>query len=763
MTYKYIGKGVAKVDGVSKVTGEAKFTGDLYFPNMLHAQVFHSKVAHAKVLKVDTSKALKLPGVVAVFTHDDVPKNKFTWTGHPYPDDTPLDSLILNEIVRFIGDPVAAVVAISEDVAKEALALIEVEYEELEHVLTMEAAMTSEIELHGGTRNIAGDTAYDIGDVRLAFNGADCIVEDEFKTQIVQHCPIENHVSIAIPEMSGRVTVHSATQSPFTVRRLLSNALGIPVGNIRVIKSFVGGGFGGKQDMCQEALNAFLALKTRRIVKLEYTREDDMVSTRTRHSMVFNLKTGLNKDGKIVARQLKLISNTGAYSGHGHSVVLNISSVFPVLYPCKNLSFEGTTYYTNLPIASAMRGYGIPQLTYAVESHMDNIAKKTHIDPIEFRLKNLCGKGYTGPKSGFTIESFGLKEVIDIGRIKSQWEKKRVEYSSDNTEGCIKKGLGMACFVYASCTTPHLSEISSAKVQMNEDGSAILFIGAADIGQGTDTIFAQVAAEELGIKIESIKVVAVDTDVCPFDLGAYASRQTYVGATAVKKAAIKCREQILEIASKEYGLPRHKLVISDGYICDEEHKQMAHISEITMKAIYEIGEGKLIHGVATNTPKTNAYSFGANFAEVEVDTKTGKVDVTKIWAIHDSGKIINPVLAEGQVYGGVLMGVAYGLYEEIHISDTGKVLNNNLLDYKIPTIKDAPPIEVIFVETEEPSSGYGEKSLGEPPILAAAPAIRNAIFNATALELNELPMNPQRILQKIREKIFIDTAKEGII
>ena len=762
MTYKYIGKGIAKVDGVAKVTGEAKFTGDLYFPNMLYAQVLHSTIAHAKILKIDASKALELPGVVAIFTHNDVPKNKFTWTGHPYPDDTPLDSLILNERVRFVGDPVAAVVATTVDIAKEALSLIEVEYEEIEAILSMAEAMTKETEIHDGTKNIAGDTAYEIGNVTLAFEEAACIIEDEFKTQIAQHCPIETHVSIAIPEANGRVTVHSATQSPFTVRRLLSNALGIPVGNIRVIKSFVGGGFGGKQDMCQEALNAFIALKTRRIVKLEYTREDDIVSTRTRHSMVLKLKTGLNKDGKIIARKLKVMSNTGAYSAHGHSVVLNISSVFPVLYPSMDLSFEGTTYYTNLPIASAMRGYGITQLTYAVESHMDNIAKKINIDPIEFRLKNLCEKGYTGPKSGFDIKSFGLKEILDIGKIKSQWEQKRAQYSSED-DGVIKKGLGVACFAYASCTTPHLTEISSAKVQMNEDGSALLYIGAADIGQGTDTIFAQIAAEELGINIETIKVIAVDTDICPFDLGAYASRQTYVGATAVKDAAIKCKEQILEIASKKYEIAKQKLKISDGYICDENHKPITHISEITMEAFYEIGEAKIIHGVASNSPKTNAYSFGANFVEVEVDTKTGKVEIKKIWAIHDSGKIINPVLAEGQVYGGVLMGVAYGLYEEIHISETGKVFNNNLLDYKIPTIKDVPPIEVIFVETEEPSSGYGEKALGEPPILATAPAIRNAILNATEVALNELPMNPQRVLQGIRGQSLIDQAKGEMI
>ncbi|KUO52732.1 MAG: hypothetical protein APF76_14115 [Desulfitibacter sp. BRH_c19] len=757
MTYTSVGKSISRLDGAAKVTGEAKFTGDLYFPNMLYAQVLYSTVAHAEIIKVDSSKALKLPGVKAIVTHKDVPKNKFTSTGHPYPDDTPLDSLILNEKVRYIGDPVAAIVAVSEDIAKEAVSLINVEYKELEPILSVEEAIMKNVEVHAQTDNIAGENSYEYGNVNLAFDKSDYVFEDEFKTQIVQHCPIETHVSIAIPESNERLTVYSSTQSPFTVRRLLSKALGMPIGKVRIVKPHVGGGFGSKQDMCQEALNAFLAIKTGKPVKLEITREDDMVSTRTRHSMSFKIKTGLNKEGKILARQLQATSNTGAYSAHGHSVLLNICSVFPVLYPASNLKFEGTTYYTNLPIASAMRGYGIPQLTYAVESHIDNIAKEMRLDPIVFRLKNLCGLGYTNPVSHVKIESFGLKDIIELGKVKSGWDKKRTDYLSTNSYGNIKKGIGMACFAYASCTAPELSETSGAVVKMNEDGSAVLSIGAADIGQGTDTIFAQIVAEELGISIDTIKVIAVDTDTCPFDLGAYASRQTYVGASAVKKAASHCRKQVLEIASKKYGFSTQKLKILKGYIYTDSNKQLGPISEVAMEAFYKIGDSKTIYGEASNSPKTNAYSFGANFVEVEVDTTTGTVKINKIWAIHDSGKIINPLLAEGQVYGGVLMGVAYGLYEEMQVNTmTGKVYNNNLLDYKIPTIKDVPPIEVIFVETEEPSSAYGEKSLGEPPVLPTAPAIRNAILNATGLELNQLPMTPQRVLQGIKHQTSIE-------
>jgi len=751
--YKYIGKNVSKVDGFAKVTGEAKYVGDLFFPGMLYGKILYSQVAHAEITGIDVSKAVKLPGVKVVLTYEDAPKNKYTPTGHPYPDDTPLDMLILSKRVRYVGEPVAAVAAVTEEIAKEAAALIEVEYKELPRILTIEEAQARKIEIHEGTKNIAGQTSYEIGRLNEGFNQSDYVFDDKFETQIVQHCSLETHVSIVTYELDGSLVVYSSTQIPFTLRRLLSNSLQIPVGKIKVVKPFVGGGFGSKQDMCQEAINALLAIKARKPVKLEFDREEDMVSSRTRHSMSLEVKTGVTKEGKILARQLKVCSNTGAYSSQGHAVTLNISSVFPVLYPAPNLGFEGTTYYTNLPVAGAMRGYGIPQLTFAVEAHMDNIANKLNLDPIKFRLLNMCQKGYINPTNGVCLESFALPDIIELGRGLSKWHEKRVEETREVDES-VRRGTGMACFAYASCTTPDLCEVAGAKIRIVEDGRVILLIGAADIGQGSDTVFAQIVAEELGISMESIKVIGVDTDVCPMDLGAYASRQTYVGGLAVKEAAVKCREKLLDMACKQFSVPIENLECDNGFIIDKFSKEtIAGISELSLMSCYNKEKPFEISEEVYNSPKTNAYSFGVNFAEVEVNMKTGEVEVKGIWAIHDSGKIMNPTLAQGQVFGGVCMGIAYALLEElIYDSNTGRILNNNLLDYKIPTIMDVPPIHITFVETEEPSSAYGVKSLGEPPILSTAPAVRNAILNATGIGLNSLPMNPQRVLKAIKEK-----------
>ena len=752
MTYQYIGQNVPRLDAQAKVTGAAHYVGDLTMPGMLYGKILRSPFPHASIKHIDVSRARQLPGVKAVLTYLDVPQNPYAPTGHPYPDDTPPDTLILGSKVRYVGDPVAALAAESPLIAAEALSLIEVDYEELPAVFTPEDALREGApEIHAGSGNLLGRTGYEHGDVDQAFAQADFVFEDEFSTQIVTHCPIENHVSLAYLEPDGRLTVHSATQIPHTLRRILAKALGMPIGRIRVLKTLVGGGFGGKQDVCQEPLNAVLAIATHRPVLLEFSREEDIVGTRTRHAASIRLRTALTAEGRVVGREMQVVANSGAYSSHGHCVSLNMGSQFAVLYPAPNIRFNAITTYTNIPIAGAMRGYGIPQLTFAVESHMDNIAKALQRDPIELRRQNLCQVGDQDPVTHIKVKSCEIRRCLEQGEQLSNWQQNRQDET--RKQGRKKKGLGVACFSYASCTWPEQVETAGARIQINEDSSATLFIGSADIGQGSDTVMAQIAAEELGIPIETIYVKAVDTDVCPLDLGAYASRQVYVSGAAVRKAAGACKQSLLQAAAGISGRDKEDLDIRRGRVVRKETgEDLGALADITMQTYYDLKQPTGIGHEAFYTPDDNALSFGATFAEVAVDTVTGKIDLLKIWAVHDSGRIINPQLAEGQVHGGVAMGAAYALSEQILIdSRTGKVLNDNLLDYKVPTIMDIPEITALFVDSAEPSGVFGAKSLGEPPLIPVAPAIRNAVLDALGIGFNELPLTPEKISRRLWE------------
>jgi xanthine dehydrogenase molybdenum-binding subunit len=750
--YQYVGKSVVRTDGVPKITGKAKYVGDLKVPDMLHGKILWSSYAHANIKSIDTSKAKELPGVQAVITWEDVERVPYCPAGHPYPDDSPLDTYVLDNKVRFMGDPVAAVAAESVEIAEAALKLIKVEYEELPPILSIEAALQENSpEIHKGSGNLAGQNSFLFGDVEKGFEEAALVVEDELITPIVYHCPMENHVSLTYFDDDMRLVIHSATQVPFHLRRICAKALNLPIGKIRVIKTYVGGGFGGKEDVAQEPINAVLTQKTGKPVLMEFTREEDVSATLTRHSMKIKVKSGLDSKGKFIARKMEVLSNTGAYAAHGHNVVYSMSARFVELYPTPNIAFEGKSVYTNMPIASAMRSYGIAQYNFAMEAHMDNIAKKMNIDPIELRRKNMCKLGDRDQLAVGEIQSCGLEECIAIGEKLSDWKNKR--NTDTPSDEIIKRGLGIAIFSYPSGTVPHNEEMDGARITLNEDGSATLFIATAEIGQGNDTAMAQIAAEEMGIPIGNIKVIAVDTDLCPIGFGAYASRQLYVGGMAVKKVAVKCREALLGVASRMLEVPAVELYIRENIVYKRQTDEaMLTIEEVAMKAFYDKENPTPISFEEYHVETQCALAFGAVVADVEVDTGTGRVEVKKIWATHDSGKIVNPRLAEGQVYGGVSMGLGFGLMEQLLVDKkTGRTLNDNLLNYKIATTLDMPPVVVNFVETIDPTSAYGNKALGEPPVVSVAPAIRNAVLNAVGVEYSEIPLTPERVLMKLKE------------
>jgi len=759
MANEVVGKSVPRLDAVAKVTGKAKFTGDFFERDMLAGKILRSPHAHAVVKKIDVSKAKAVPGVKVVLTYKDVSQKPYATAGHPYALDPGRrdmeDHTVLTNKARFVGDAIAAVVATNELAAQEALKLIDVEYEVLEPLLTPEAAMREGAPLihEGCERNILSARGYEIGDVEQAFKEADHILEGVYETGIVQHCQLENHISYAYVDTDGRIVIVSSTQIPHIVRRVVAQALDIPWGRVRVIKPYIGGGFGSKQDVILEPLNAAMTLAVGgRPVKLELSREECMIATRTRHAVKFKIKSAVSKDGKLTAMHISAVYNTGAYASHGHSIAMAGGTKFRVLYPMKALKFEPVTVYTNLPVAGAMRGYGSPQLTFTLESHLEDIARKLNIDPIDFRKKNQVSVGYADPLNGNKVLTCGIVECISKGKELIKWDEKKELYK--NQTGSKRRGLGMACFSYASGTFPANLEIAGARIALNQDGSVQLQIGATEIGQGSDTVFAQMTAEVLGISVEMVHVISTqDTDISPFDPGAYASRQTYVTGMAVKKAALEVKEKILDFAQGMHDIPADALDIKDANIIYKHSGEVVMpLYEVALSSYYDTVSARPITSDVSNNARVNAFSFGVTFAEVEVDISTGKIEVLEIYNVHDSGKIINPQLAEGQVHGGVGMGLGYALSEQMLFDEkTGKPLNNNLLDYKLPTIMDIPDMGVAFVDTDDPTGPFGSKSLGEPPVLSPAPAIRNAVLDATGVAFNKLPMNPQRVYEKFKE------------
>ncbi len=759
MSYTTIGKSVQRVDAVAKVTGKAKFTADLCDKDMLVGKVLRSPYAHAVIKHIDVAKAAALPGVLAVLTHKDVPQVKFATAGHPYSLDPghrdKEDRLILTDKARFVGDAIAAVVATDELIGEKALKLIEVEYEVLPALITPEAAMREGAPLiHADCeRNILADRGYSFGDLAEAFRQSDYVLEGEYETQPVQHCHLENQVSYAYVDGEGRVVITTSTQIPHIVRRIVGQALGIPWGKVRVIKPYVGGGFGNKQDVCIEPLNAAMTLAVGgRPVKLELSREECMIDTRTRHAFKFSIKTGVSHDGTINGIYIKAISNTGAYASHGHSIASSGGGKFRYLYPVKALTYEPVTVYTNLPVAGAMRGYGTPQIFFAYESHLDEIAAKLGMDPIELRQKNFVQTGHVDQLSKNKILSCGIRECVAKGQELIRWAEKKQLYRRQT--GDKRRGVGMACFSYSSGTHPVGLELAGARIVMNQDASVQLQVGATEIGQGSDTVFAQMVGEVLGLPVDMVHVISTqDTDVTPFDTGSYASRQTYVTGMAVKKAAEEVKAKLLDFVWGMTDIPSQALELKgQNVVYKHNGEKVIPLAQVAMQTYYDSAFAQPITSDTTNNARVNAIPFGVTFAEVEVDVKTGKIEVLEIYNVHDSGKIVNPLLAEGQVHGGVSMGIGYALSEQLlYDEQTGKTLNNNLLDYKLPTILDTPDIGVAFVETDEPTGAFGVKALGEPPVISPAPAIRNAVLDATGVAFNRLPMNPQRVFEKFKQ------------
>ena len=757
----YVGKKVTRVDAYDKVIGRTRYTDDLCDKSAYIARVLHSTIAHGRVVSIDTSEAEKIPGVVKVFTCFDVKeKHYFPTAGHPWSTDPGhqdvADRLVLTEEVRFYGDDIGAVVAEDEVSAAQAIRAIKVEYEEYPFVLDVQEAMKEGApQIHKEyPNNILKHTAIRKGNYEEAVKEPGLTkIEGWYDTPTVQHCHIENFICYA--EMEGdRITVTASTQIPHIVRRIVGQALGIEWGRVRIIKPYIGGGFGNKQDALYEPLCAWLCMQLGgHLVKLDIPREDTFVSNRVRHAIRSHIISWVRPDGSYAARKLEAFSDQGAYASHGHSIVAKGAGAFPQLYPCENVEVDVYTVFTNKSVAGAMRGYGIPQAMWAVECHTEDVAAKMGMDPIDFRRKNLMPVGYVDAFSQNELYDDTFNQCLDKAMEAIDYRRKFKEYQ--NQTGDIRRGIGVSVFWYNTAVWPISLETSSCRMVLNQDGSLQVQLGETEIGQGADTVYTQMTADVLGVPLKDVHVVSCqDTDVTPFGTGAYASRQTYTAGYSIRQTALLLKERILKYAHELTRMPEYNLDIVEGNIVrTTDGRILMSLGELSTEALYSLTNSQHLSAESTSQIKSNAYSFGCTIAEAEVDIPMCKVKLIDIVNAHDAGTLINPALAEAQVHGGMSMGIGYGMSERLIFDEkTGRALNNNLLDYKLSTFMDHPRLKAVFVENAEPTSAFGTKALGEPPACSVAPAIRNAVYQATGVGVNEAPVNPHNLFRRFTEE-----------
>lgn len=779
--FERIGKPDRKVDAVKLAQGKPAFTMDVELRGMLVGKILHSPVAHARIKSIDTTAAKALKGVHAVLTWKDLPRVVYSTAGQSDPIPGPLDMFSLDNKVRYVGDRVAFVAAETDEIADKALKLIKVEYEELPALLDSSLSMAQGAPiLHDEPeyvnfadsepdKNLAACIRIDVGDVDAGFKEADQIFEADYEVPKVQQAHIEPHETVSYWDEDDRLVIRTSTQVPFHVRRILAPVLGLPVKRIRVIKPRIGGGFGGKQEVLIEDVAAHLTIATKRPVRVSYTREQEFIAARSRHPMKVHMKTGVKKDGTITANEMYTLSDTGAYGCHALTVTGNTGQKSMALYvgdgkyrKDPNIRFYADIVYTNTPPAGAYRGYGVPQGYWPVERHMERIARALNLDPIEFRLKNALRSEELQPFSRSwsegreprpeIVHTVGLQECVEMGKKAIEWDKKfkNEKWSSVPGKPYLRRGIGVA-MVMQGTAIPYL-DMGGATIKINDDGSFNLLAGATDLGTGSDTILAQMAAEVLGVPIDDMLVYSSDTDFTPFDKGAYASSTTYISGTAVIKAAEQAAERIKiraarmlsddkrKVLAEEISLHDSKAVAGDG--------RSVTLQEVAYNALHHEDQEQIM-GHASYVSPSSPPPFAAQFAEVTVDIETGRLVVDKLVMAVDGGKIVNPVTASGQIEGGMTQALGYAVCEEMVYDEKGRAREKDLQDYHIFRADEMPELKTIFVETYEPTHPFGAKAVAEIPLDGVAPAVGNAILDACGADLFKNPATPERILNAL--------------
>jgi CO/xanthine dehydrogenase Mo-binding subunit len=752
--FTVVGKDVPFVDAREMTRGRVLYTADVKLPGMLEAGVLRSPYPHAKILRIDTSAAESLPGVKAVITGTRVPNVKY---GGQVDDET----VLAIDKARHSGEEVAAVAAVNQDLVDEALSLIKIEYQQLPFVMDAEEALAPSAPVihENKPNNILQRFTIDRGDVQEGFRKSDLIVEGSYSTQIIHPSYMEPIASLANYESGGTLTIWLASQEPFTARQRYSRVLRIPESKIRILNPYVGGGFGGKVDSADKCglISSILSMKTGRPVRLVLKREEELYgATRTRHAAKIYLKMGVKRDGTLLAKEAKIIANTGAYASRGPTVISNMATRWDCLYRFRYVRNDSYLVYTNATPAGAVRGLGSAQPHFAGESIIDEIAEKLNMDPLEFRLLNATRQGDT-TIHGWKMATCGLTECLQKAANEVSWNLKR-DISKSSSE-VKRRGIGVACGVHVSgARTAGRDELSTVRVAINRDGTVSVVTGQADIGSGQNTVFTIIAAEVFGLSPDQVAVARVDTSLSPYTRGTTSSRGTVITGNAVRLAAENAKRQLIETASKMLGIPPKELTLKNGQIFAPSSKNVS-ISEV---AKFAINHGSPIVGAATYDPPTEGrslknqlygnisvnYPFAAHIAEVEVDTETGQVKLLSYVAAHDIGRAISPTGVEGQIEGGVAQGLGYALMEQI-VHENGVVANSSLLDYKLPAPGDLPPVKSILIETEDPEGPFGAKSIGELAIVPVAAAVANAIRNATGIKPARLPITPEFLYQEI--------------
>jgi len=757
---KVVGKAIPKIDGLAITTGKPVYTEDLVVRDALVVKILRSPYAFARIKSIDVSKAQQLDGVECVLTYKDVPDARFTLAGQTYPEPSPYDRLILDQTLRYVGDEVAIIAAVDEKTALKAVKLIKVEYEILEPVLDFEKAGESGIIIHpeddvhcnfdigmDKDKNLVSRQYTEMGNVEEELKKCEIVVEETYYTQAQAQAMMETHRSFTYQDHLSRIVVVSSTQIPFHVRRMLSIALKIPSTKIRVIKPRIGGGFGAKQTACTEIFPALVTMKTGKPAIIVYDRTETFSCSTSRHPMKVTVKMGADKEGFIRAIDIQGISDTGAYGEHASTVFSLVGDkTLPLYNKTRAVRFMGDVVYTNKTPAGALRGYGATQGTFAVESTINKLAEKLNMDPSQLRLMNLIKEGENSLYHyEHMLGSSTLHKCIETGKRMIGWDEK---YPRREMGGSKVRGLGMSVTMQGSGIAG--IDTASAEVRLNDDGNYTLLIGSTDMGTGSDTILAQMAAEILETSVANVTVNAADTDTSPFDPGSYASSTTYVTGMAVVKASEELKEKILESGALLLGVPAENAEFSGDKVKVVNKDEFISIKKIAEKMVVAKWKHQL-SGFATFGSPVSPPPFIAGFAEVEVDMDTGKVQLIDFVAVADCGTVINPSLARTQVEGGIYMGIGLALYEDVRYDYKGRLQTNTFMQYKLPTRRDLGKIRVAFEESYEPTGPFGAKSIGEVVVNTPAPAIMDAVYNATGVRITKLPITPEKIYMGLKK------------
>jgi xanthine dehydrogenase molybdenum-binding subunit len=752
---KFVGQRIPKKDAPSKATGEAIYIQDMKVPGMLYGKILYSRHPHAKILKMDATRALALPGVKAVLTGSDVPNNfKFGFLK----DNPPLKT----GKVLSTRDEIAAVAAISPEVAEEALDLIDVEYEELPGIFDpLEAMKEGAALVHEEFKSNVLKMPWKFvhGDVEAAKKESAFIAEDTFSTQWVTHCCLGTSGCIASFDVGNNLTMYSNTQIPSLAQNDYLEALkafGLKDKRVRIVQAVIGGGFGSKLDTyAYEYIAILLALRTRKPVKIVFSREEEFLATSPRQCTITKISQGCDKEGRLTFREMEMVLDNGAYTSWGATTPSVMMVPISSLYKVPNIKYTAKCVYTNNTYSQAFRGYGNPQATFAIESCLDQLAEKAGIDALEIRRINANEPGEVTPQN-FRITSCGMKDCIEEVDKRLGWKDKRGKATD--------RGVGMASLIHVGgAARVYKSDGCGTIIKVDDNGKVDVITGSSEIGQGSDTIIAQIVAEVLGVSMDDINIINNDTDVCPWDVGVHASRTTFVAGNSALGAAKKIKAQIMEIAAKNLGEEPEALEMKDGIIFSTKDKEKnIPLGKVLRKAHYTLGGRMLVAEHFYDPPNENfdqtfrgnlsvSYAYGAHGVEVEVDRQTGQVKILNYIAAHDVGKAINPMLLEGQIYGGGLQGIGYALNERM-IYEKGHLKNGNFLDYKMPTVRDVPPVQAVIVESDERDGPFGAKGIGEPGLVPTAPAIANAVYDAVGVRIKDLPITPEKVLKALKEK-----------